>query len=807
MAYLTGFVRSTLSNVVFGGQHANFPYTIQEPYDEQDPESIWTLHHGVRKSDQTKVTVFALDLTHKRDLWPLAKNAYKRHRTIRHPNLLTYLDGLETEDTTYIVTHPVVPLRMYLRDSPDEQLVQWGLYKIARAVQFLNEDCKFVHGNVRPVSVFVTPAGEWLLGGFEVLGNPIDPEKHLQNYLGSLPNINLYCPPEIQNQQWSALKDNTLGSMDGWQYACLLYEIYNHSFVSSDQLSQPQAIPKAMGRSYRQLITTNPTVRWAVGRFLTTGTQTRGFFDNEFIRTNLFLENLSIKDKDEKILFFQQLEAHVEEFPVTFSLHKVLPELLKSLEYAAGGPQVLKAVLKIGNLIPEDDFTKHIMPTLVKLFALPDRALRFSLLESLPHYVQHLSAKTINNTIYPHVAAGFLDTAPAIREQTVKALVPLAPKLSESTIQRDVVAALGKSIYDSEPGIRTNSLICLGKLVSYITQATHKATVVPLVMRSLRDPFVHARTAALMAIAAIGTQIDPKDVSIMILPPVCHLLLDPEKPVRTQASKTLHGLLKLVETEAGKMSDTIQPAQGATTKGEADGTLPEGWGGWAVSSLSRGITALGNTMVTAKPGSETTSPKSETASLPPHQGHSTARGDSISTELRSVERSSSVSGVPIRPTYATSTQATRVQSSDQFEDSGWGDLDDFSVEDDFAQHTMGTNDHSTKSNVGPQSKSPGISSRASPTPASGMMSPHANASDNDEEDWDNVFQTTKLGASRSTRSATQSSHTPTIRGSSLGISSTRASSLQQRRDERKLRLQQHREKKKIGLGATKLSTS
>ncbi|KAJ1967566.1 Nuclear aminoacylation-dependent tRNA export pathway component [Dispira parvispora] len=807
MAYLTGFVRSTLSNVVFGGQHANFPYTIQEPYEEQDPESIWSLHHGVRKSDQTKVTIFALDLTRKRDLWPLAKNAYKRHRTIRHPNLLTYLDGLETEDTTYIVTHPVVPLRTYLRDSPDEQLVQWGLYKIARAVQFLNEDCKFVHGNVRPVSVFVTPAGEWLLGGFEVLGSPVDPEKHLQTYLGMLPNIHLYCPPEIQNQQWSALKDNTIGSMDGWQYACLLYEIYNHSFVSSDQLAQPQAIPMSMGRSYRQLTTTNPTARWAVGRFLTAGTQPRGFFDNEFIRTNLFLENLSIKDKDEKTLFFQQLEAHVEEFPVAFSLHKVLPELLKSLEYAAGGPQVLKAVFKIGNLISEDDFTQHIMPTLVKLFALPDRALRFSLLESLPHYVQHLSTKTVNNTIYPHVAAGFMDTAPAIREQTVKALVPLAPKLSESTIQRDVVAALGKSIYDSEPGIRTNSLICLGKLVSYITQATHKATVVPLILRSLRDPFVHARTAALMAIAAIGAHLNPKDVSTMALPPVCHLLLDPEKPVRTQATKTLHGLLKLVEAEAAKMPDSVQSTQDATPRGEADGTLPEGWGGWAVSSLSRGITALGNTMVTAKPGSETVSPKSETASLPPHQDHSTTRDDPLSTGPGSVERSSSAPGVPVHPIRTTSSQAACVQNSDQFEDSGWGDLDDFSIEDDLAQLTTDTNNHSTKPNAGPQNKLSSKSSLMSPTSASSMTSPNANTSDNDDEEWDSVFQNKNLGASRSTRIMTQSSHTQTARGSSLGTSSSRATTLQQRRDERKLRLQQHREKKKLGLGATKLSTT
>ncbi|KAJ1970295.1 Nuclear aminoacylation-dependent tRNA export pathway component [Dispira parvispora] len=141
--------------------------------------------------------------------------------------------------------------------------------------------------------------------------------------------------------------------------------------------------------------------------------------------------------------------------------------------------------------------------------------------------------------------------------------------------------------------------------------AIHKATVVLLIIRILRDSFVHGWMAALMAIAAIGTHLNLKDVSNTVSPLVCQLSLDPEKPVSTQASKTLHGLLKLIKTEAVKMPDPVQSVQGVTLREEANDTLPKGWGRWAVSSLSRGIMALGNIMVTAKPGSETVSPKSE----------------------------------------------------------------------------------------------------------------------------------------------------------------------------------------------------
>jgi SCY1-like protein 1 len=36
-------------------------------------------------------------------------------------------------------------------------------------IKFLNEDCHLVHGNLRPSSIFVNDAGEWKLGGLELL--------------------------------------------------------------------------------------------------------------------------------------------------------------------------------------------------------------------------------------------------------------------------------------------------------------------------------------------------------------------------------------------------------------------------------------------------------------------------------------------------------------------------------------------------------------------------------------------------------------------------------------------------------------
>lgn len=42
------------------------------------------------------------------------------------------------------------------------------------ALSFVNDQAASTHGNIHVDSVFLSPSGEWRLGGFEVLSNPKD---------------------------------------------------------------------------------------------------------------------------------------------------------------------------------------------------------------------------------------------------------------------------------------------------------------------------------------------------------------------------------------------------------------------------------------------------------------------------------------------------------------------------------------------------------------------------------------------------------------------------------------------------------
>ena len=75
----------------------------------------------------------------------------------------TLQDGADTEDAVYVVTERVEPLVEWSADaaskSDSSTLASaqcWGLYNVAKAVSFINNDCKMVHGNICRDSVFVS---------------------------------------------------------------------------------------------------------------------------------------------------------------------------------------------------------------------------------------------------------------------------------------------------------------------------------------------------------------------------------------------------------------------------------------------------------------------------------------------------------------------------------------------------------------------------------------------------------------------------------------------------------------------------
>ena len=94
-----------------------------------------------------------------------------------------------------------------------------------------------------------------------------------------------------------------------------------------------------------------------------------------------------------------------DDFPEEFFSVKVLPELLKSVEFGGGGPKVFASVIKIGANISAEDYSSRITPVIIRLFSNPDRGIRLCLLENLPRMIDHLPQKVVNDKIFPQMVS------------------------------------------------------------------------------------------------------------------------------------------------------------------------------------------------------------------------------------------------------------------------------------------------------------------------------------------------------------------------------------------------------------------
>lgn len=546
---------------------------------------------------------------------------------------------------------------------------------MSSTLKFINNDASSVHGSVRVSSVFTSESGEWKLGGFEVLSSMNEDDAIIYTYGTLVPDANRYAPPEVANGGWSAIKKNPLGAPDAYGLGILIFEAFNGSFMGADQLPQARSVPPNMIQSYKRLVNANPKLRLNSGQFLDQGKKAGGFFETPLIHITEGADSLGLKNEEERDEFLGELDSLTDDFPEDFFRMKILPELLKSVEFGGGGPSVFGAIMKIGLKMSDDEFESKLAPLVIRLFGSPDRAMRVCLLDNLPIMVDRISQKDVNGKIWPLMTTGFTDTAPVVREQTVKAVLSVISKLSDRVINGELLRFLAKTANDEQPGIRTNTTICLGKIAKNLGVGSRAKVLIAAFSRSLRDPFVHARNAALQALSATVDVFTEEDCATKVLPVVCTALVDKEKMVRDQAGKCLDIYLQRVRKYVTTMPDTAlppEPVSGAPAPAAAarmGNQSDSGWAGWAISSFTNKMTAARGEMApsTTANGSSLL----HTQSLP--ASGRTTPVISVAHDKISPNRS--------RPTDSQTprTSTSQPEPEDMFEDDtldAWGTVDD-----------------------------------------------------------------------------------------------------------------------------------
>ncbi|XP_042637447.1 N-terminal kinase-like protein [Orycteropus afer afer] len=592
--------------------------------EPEAPARELTPHKGRRRrltarATGSPVSIFVYDVKPgSEEQTQVAKAAFKRLKTLRHPNILAYIDGLETDKCLHIVTEAVTPLGVYLKAQVEagglkELELSWGLHQIVKALSFLVNDCSLIHNNVCMAAVFVDRAGEWKLGGLDYMysaqgdgGGP--PRK-------GLAELEQYDPPELADSSGRAVGEKW--SADMWRLGCLIWEVFNGPLPRAAALRNPGKIPKSLVPHYCELVGANPKVRPNPARFLQNCRAPGGFMNNRFVETNLFLEEIQIKEAAEKQKFFQELSKSLDSFPEGFCRHKVLPQLLTAFEFGNAGAVVLTPLFKVGKLLSAEEYQQKVIPVLVKMFSCTDRAMRIRLLQQMEQFIQYLDEPTVNTQIFPHVVHGFLDTNPAIREQTVKSMLLLAPKLNEANLNVELMKHFARLQSKDEQGpIRCNTTVCLGKIGSYLSASTRHRVLTSAFSRATKDPFAPSRVAGVLGFAATHNLYSMSDCAHKILPVLCGLTVDPEKSVRDQAFKAIRSFLSKLESvseDPTQLAEVEKDVHAASSPGM--GGAAASWAGWAVT----GVSSLTSKLIRAHP---TAAPAETSAPLrPTPEGH------------------------------------------------------------------------------------------------------------------------------------------------------------------------------------------
>ncbi|CAO1600885.1 Nuclear aminoacylation-dependent tRNA export pathway component [Xanthoria calcicola] len=669
------FLKSAVASAISKGPP--FPYTFGDRVTLD--QSIWALYNGTRKEDGSDCSIFTFDIAASKSRLPLARNAVRKMRTLRHPGVLRVYDTVESDTYIYIATERVTPLEWFVRrKSLSAETSKWGLHTVANTISFINDEAFSVHGNVRLTSVYTSQSGEWRLGGFEILSSMREDDAVIYAMGSITPDSGKYAPPEVAKSGWDTIKRHPLSATDSYGFALLVLEVFNGCLINSDLIGQTKNMPPTMHQSYKRLLNQNPKARLSVSHFKEQGRRSGSFFDTPLIKLSEGIESLGLKDDGERERFLSELDEVASEFPEEFFSAKVLPELLKSVEFGGGGPKVFASVMKIGARLPDEEYNLKLTPVIVRLFANPDRAIRVCLLDHLPNMIEHLPQKIVNDKIFPQMVTGFADIAPVVREQTVKAVLTIISKLSDRTINGELLKYLAKTSNDEQPGIRTNTTICLGKIARSLGANTRQKVLIAAFCRSLRDPFVHARNAALVALAATSDLFTEDDCATKVLPALCPSLIDKEKLVRDQASKTFDVYMLRIRKHATTLPDSALPPVSKS----ANGAMPRigtpqndtGWAGWAISSFTNKLATASGEMQAKPTNAKGTVGEARPSSAPSDK--STVRPP-VAGPVSQLHRQA-VTGAPAPVLTRTTTDQffTDAQDEDDEIDLAWGDTDE-----------------------------------------------------------------------------------------------------------------------------------
>ena len=587
------------------------------PYDagasiEYTGCSYWQLSAGSKKDEKEEkeqVTIFKC-LKSQADKVTVAARNLQKLRTLKHPYILSFLDGAVMEEALLLVTESCVPLELWIQqkafcDSSDDKCntlleVVWGFRCILSALQFLHSDrCALMHGYLGLHSIFVTKNGDWKLGSLDLACNlALEDDASFFNTYNHLLIRPFISPERLQ----STNAVNALACCPG---AADIFSLAHCIQITFDRLKleiPDKNFDKYLQRMLALDVKKRPTAGQVAGCPI---------FNSEEIKLFISLNDLAIKPPSDSLEILGNLDSRVSMIPRAVCIHKILPSVSRALQMALNDfsarnsrescrqsvdlSMKLLSTMASHDKLDESCYISRCLPVLEQLWSMNDRSIRTTLLKTLKSLIVLTPAIHINKSVFDPMLAGFADSNAKMREDTLKNLAHVVDKLDEKNLQEKLIRCIVNLQNDAESSIRTNATIFLGRTASRLKDGVRTRVICPAFAKAMRDPFVHCRLAGLKATIACVKVLDLQQLTSKIMPQACLLLLDRSSDVREKSLELLNDCSVLLRIYHQKTLNTDDLAAKATEQlGSGQNNSSSSRGGGGVGSNADAGGASGN---------------------------------------------------------------------------------------------------------------------------------------------------------------------------------------------------------------------
>ena len=562
-----------------GNAASGLPFKLADKLEYDAPQGLCELLRGVRTDkDELQVNVFKYPKPSPR--LALAQRHWHKLRALKHPYVISYIDGVELEDSLLVVTEEATPLRNYLksRKGSGEEIgitveeVIWGIKCICQGISFLHNNCGFLHGFLGMHAIFVSKSGDWKLGRFDLTSSFPEDESFFQTHESLLSGK--YCSSERTNMK-------SLSSpfpADVFSLGVLIQEIFSVNSLD---------VPADFEQLLRRMVMTDARRRPSLALVLKSSC-----FSSDKMSMLSTLDELMLKSAAEATEALNQFSSpeSIAAISVELCSFKLLPCVARILTTSLEGfPQrdsreaartAIQSCLKLlsllggSNKLQETHLSRTCVAQISALWGLSDRAIRTALLRTLPPLVPFLNALTVNGKIFDPLLNGFADNNLKMREDTLKSLVCLLDKLDEKNLQDKLVRCMCGLQSDAEAAIRTNATIFLGRLAPRLKENVRAKVLCQAFSKALKDVFLHCRVAGLKAaLASLPLLVDCDYAQLVgkLLPQVCTLLIDKNEEVRRLSLQFVDEITVFVRTRSEQQAkaDELAAAKLARSKAAA----------------------------------------------------------------------------------------------------------------------------------------------------------------------------------------------------------------------------------------------